>query len=189
MKFIELGSYDEKALEYLKEIEPLNYAKKIPLLQLDYILGLIKKRKPKMFDTYVENLEKNYAALKKEDYIGNKKFDISKVIDELDNLKQHKTLARDSLNYFLSLLELSFDSNWEEDKLKVKNKHYFRSFAIPSYQNLVSLSDTVGKEEASKLYKIFVTEFMTFRNKGTKGRYETLEEQREDESPVYPYHH
>lgn len=181
MEFIELGLFDEKALEYSKEIDPLNYAKNIHLLQLDYILGFIKKSEPEIFNKYVENLEKNYAELIEKDYIGNKKFDISKVIDGLDNIKQHKTLATNSLNYFLNLLELSSDSNWEDDMLKIKNRHFFRSYAIPSYQNLVSLSNTIGKEEAIKLYKIFVTEFITFRGKGTKERYETLEEQRKDE--------
>ncbi|NPE08968.1 MAG: hypothetical protein GNW80_11860 [Asgard group archaeon] len=181
MKFVELGIYDENALEHLTEVEPLNYAKKIPLPRLNYILGFVKKRKPEIYDAFVEKLKKNYAELKKENYIDNKKFDISKVIDEFENLKQHKTLAENSLNYFLSLLELPLDSNWEEDKLKIKNKHSFRSYAFPSYQNLVSLSDTVGKEEAIKLYKIFVTEYITIRSKGTKGKYETLEEQREDE--------
>ncbi|NHJ38488.1 MAG: hypothetical protein FK731_00540 [Asgard group archaeon] len=180
MKFIELGSYDEKALDYLIEIEPLNDYKR-HLFQLDYILEFIKKRKPKIFDTFVKNLEKNYAELKKKDYIGNKKFDISKVIDKSDNLKQYKKLARNSLNYFLSLLEISFDSKWEEDKLKVKKRENFRSYAIPSYQNLISLSDTVGKEEAIKLYKIFISEYITVRSKGIKEKYQTLEEHRSTE--------
>ncbi|NHJ49062.1 MAG: hypothetical protein FK733_14845 [Asgard group archaeon] len=181
MKFVELGSYDENALEYQTEVPPLLYAEKIHLYQLDFILSFIKKRKPEILEQFVENLEKNYTKLKKEDYIGNKKFDISKVIDGYDILKQNKTLAEHSLNYYLSLLELSLDSNWEEGKVKIKNRHSHISFAYPSYQNLVSLSDTVGKEEAIKLYKIFVTEFMTIRSKGKKGKYETLEEQREDE--------
>jgi len=181
MEFIELGSYDEKALEYFKEIEPLNFAKNIHLFQLNYLLGFIKKRKPEIFDTFIEILEKNYANLKKEEYIGKRKFDISKTIVDLTNLKQYKYLTKNSLNYFLSLLKIPLDSNWEEDKLEIKNIHYFRSFAYPSYQNLVTLSDTIGKEEAIKLYKIFVTEFMTFKSKKTKGKYETLEEQREDE--------
>jgi hypothetical protein len=181
MKFIELGSYDKNALEYSIEIKPLDYAKNIPLRQLDYILGFIKKRKSEIYKIYVENLEKIYEELKKEDYIGNKRFDISKVIDEFDNLKQHKKLARNSLNYFLSLLELSIDSNWDEDKLKVKNINNFRSYAFPSYQNLLTLSNTIGKEKAIMLYKIFVTEYVTFRGKNTKEKYETLDEQREDE--------
>jgi hypothetical protein len=181
MEFVELGSYDENALEYLTEVEPLRYAKHIHLFQLDYILGVIKKRKPEILQKFVENLEKNYTNLEKDDYVGNKKLDISKVIDEFEYLKQNKTLAKNSLNYYLSLLELSLDSDWEKSKLKIKNRNSFKGFAYPSYQNLVSLSDTVGKEEAIKLYKIFVTDFMTFRSKDKKGKYETLEEQREDE--------
>ncbi len=181
MKFIELGSYDENALEYLKEIKPLAFAKNIHIRQLDYILEFIKKTKPEIFNAYVKNLENKYTELKKEDYIKHKKFDISKLICEFDNLKDRQTLAKDSLNYFLNLLEVPFDSNWEEDKFEVTNRHYFRAYSLPSYRNLVSLSDTVGKNEAIKLYKIFVTEYIAFRGKGTKEKYETLEEQREDE--------
>ena len=90
-------------------------------------------------------------------------------------------MASSFLNYFLSTLELSSDSNWEEEKLKVTNRNRFRAYALPSYQNLVALSDTIGKEDAIKLYKIFVTEYFTFKGQGAKGKYETLEEQREDE--------
>ena len=181
MEFIELGNYDEKALDYLKEIEPLNYAKNIPLLQLDYLLGFIKRRKQEIYNSFIENLEKHYAELEKENYVTKRNFKISIILDATDILKQYKPLARNSLNYFLSLLKIPLEANWEEEKQEVKNVDYFRSFAYPSYQNLVILSDTVGKEEAIKLYKIFVTEFMIFKNKRTKGKYETLEEQREDE--------
>ena len=180
MKWIKLGSYDEKALDNLVEIEPLNYGK-MNLLQLNYLLGLIKRRKVEIFDKYIENLAKKYSELNKKDYIGNKNFNLSEVINDFDNLKQYELLARSSLNYYLCLLELSLESNWEKDKQKVKQRNNFRSYAIPSYQNLVSLSDIVGKEEAIKLYKIFVTEYMTIRCKGRKEKYETLEEQREDE--------
>ena len=95
--------------------------------------------------------------------IGNKKFKISKEIDEFDNLKQNESLAKNNLNYFLSLLGLSSDSDWVKEKLKVTNRNSFRSYALPSYQNLVALAETFGKEDAIKLYKIFITEYVLIK--------------------------
>ena len=56
MKFVELGSYDESALEYQTEVPPLLYAEKIHLFQLDYILGFIKKRKPEILQQFIEKI-------------------------------------------------------------------------------------------------------------------------------------
>lgn len=181
MKYIELGKYDMKALENLTEIEPLDFVKKSPFPRLDYILGFIKKTKPEIFDLFVSNLEKNYSNLKKEDYVSIRNFKISKSIDEFEYLKHYKKLAENSLNYFLSLLELSSDIDWENEKIKVKERNYLRSFLIPSYQNIVSLSDTIGKEDAVKIFKIFVTEYTIIRNKETKNKFDTLEELRDED--------
>ncbi|MFW9924512.1 MAG: L-2-amino-thiazoline-4-carboxylic acid hydrolase [Candidatus Thorarchaeota archaeon] len=181
MKFVELGSYNMEALEDLAEIQPLEFAEKYLLLRLDYILGFIKKIFPENYDLFVRNLEKNYSESKAVDYVRNKKFDITKTIARFKNLNKHKQLAVKSLDYFLGLLELDPQANWEKEKLKATKRNNLRAYLIPSYQNFVSLSDTIGREDAIKLAKQFITEYTIFSNKDIKTKYSTLDELWEDD--------
>ncbi|NHJ49065.1 MAG: hypothetical protein FK733_14860 [Asgard group archaeon] len=185
MKFKEYGTYSLEPLNNHIEIEILDKVKKDLFLRLDFILGFIRKTKPEIYDSLVKSIEENYTNLMKEDYVRNRKFNLTKLISDFKFLKNHKQLAEKSLNYIIGLLGLSSDINWVKEKLTVTEKDNLKIYSYPDYQNLVSLSNVVGKDEAIKLYKRLVSEYIAEAHKETKNNFETLEELREDHINYY----
>ena len=185
-EFQQLGFYAPETLENIQEIKPLEIAEKSSLSRLNYLLGFINRKKPGIFKSFVNNLQKTYASLVKADYCNNQKYDISELIKEFDHLKEYKQLAICSLNYFLGLLELSSDVDWVNEKVKIPKGNFFRSFLIPRYQNVAILSDTIGRKEGCKLYKIYRTEHAKISTpEDKKFRFETLEDLRKDDFQDY----
>ncbi len=180
MKFQEYGSYAPETLKNLEEIQPLEIAQKSSLSRLNYFIGFFKEKRPKDFEKYLKNLKKKYVSLVKKDYCDKRKFDVTKSLEELTNLQNYKKLVTDSINYVLQLLELPDDVDWVNEKVKVPLGNYFKSFLVPRYQNAAVFSDTIGREEGIKLYKIYRTEYVKFSIPGSKNQHSTLENLHED---------
>ena len=186
--FQQLGHYAPEVLDELHEITPLEIIEKSSFNRLDYLLGFIKKHKPQKFDDFVKNLEINYAQMSKIDYYNqrNSEFDIQDLLNDFKNLEYYKQLAIHSLNYFLGLLEIPKDTDWTKEKIKILRGNFFRSFLIPRYQNVKILADTIPREEAVRLYKIYRAEHAKiFTAENQRNRFETLENLRQDDFDDY----
>ena len=96
-------------------------------------------------------------------------------------MKKYKQLAINSLNYLLRLLELKSDADWLNN-VKVPKGNFYRSFLIPRYQNVRILSETIGREEAIRLYKIYRTEHAKIATReDQRNRFDTLDDLRDDD--------
>ena len=62
------------------------------------------------------------------------------------------------------------------DNVKVKQGDYFRSFLIPSYYYLLVLTETIGREEAIKLFKRYISHFLRDQKTLSYIDYTTLED-------------
>jgi len=171
MKKYRLGVLNPKTLEKLEEIQPFEYARKEPLKRLNYILGFIKERNPDSLAQFVKTLEEKYKTLVKEDIITEKKIDVKDVFADFAFLEKYSSLAKISLNYYLQLHEIPDNVNWKKDKIKIPSRNQLLSFLHPRYYNLISLIETIGREDAIKLYKQYVTHYFI---EGRKGRESTV---------------
>ncbi|NPE08964.1 MAG: hypothetical protein GNW80_11840 [Asgard group archaeon] len=180
MKFKEYGSYAPEALENLEEVQPLEIAQKSSLNRLNYLVGFFKEQRPKEYDKYLKNLQKKLSDLVKKDFTKQSKLDLAKSLKELPNLQDKEQLAINSVNYVLQLLEIPDDVDWVNNKIKVPQGNYFRSFLIPRYQNAVVFSETLGREEGIKLYKVYKTEYVNFSIPESKNQYSNLDDKHKD---------
>jgi len=154
-----LGVLNPDVLEKLVEVQPFEYARREPLKRLNFLLGFVKKISPDSIEKYVSNLTEKYKALVKEDFVDKRKIVLKEVFDEYTLLEKYSELAKSSLNYYLHLYQIPENVNWKKDKIKVPNKNHLLSFLHPRYYNLLTLVETIGREEAIKLYKQYITHY------------------------------
>ncbi|NPE08971.1 MAG: hypothetical protein GNW80_11875 [Asgard group archaeon] len=160
MKFQKYGKLIPKILDKEVEIQPIDFALKSPIKRLNYLLGLIKEKNPGVFSKYVKNLEMKYQSLVSEDILSDIDFNLEEYLTDFDILKEYLELAKYNLIYFLQILQLSKNDDWIKEEVKVLQKNYLRSFLIPKYYNLQTLTETISRIEAIQLYKINVTKFI-----------------------------
>ncbi|MHA1902602.1 MAG: L-2-amino-thiazoline-4-carboxylic acid hydrolase [Candidatus Thorarchaeota archaeon] len=176
MKFRKHGVPDPTALDLMREVQPMEFAKRSPLRRLDYLLGIIKKNKPKALTNFVINLQQRYEDLVEKDLVKKKAIDISSLIANFDLLKEFPKLASSNLNYYLHVLQPPEDADWDNETLEVSQRNELRAFLCPKYQNLLALTKTIDREEAIELYKIYHDKLMIEIKSQQEDRFESLQE-------------
>lgn len=161
MKFQKYGKKIPEALEIVIEIQPLDFAMKSSFKRLNYLLGMVKKKKQSIFLEYIRNLGLKYESLVKEDFVSNREdHNINEFLTKFEILKDHPKLVKNYLNYFLQILHILDKDNWLKEKVKVINRNHIRSFLLPKYYNLLTLTETINRDEAISLYKLYVTQYI-----------------------------
>ncbi len=158
MKFIQTGTFRKN---YLEEQTTLNVLEKVEIMfldQFDYFIGFVVKEKPKISD-YFKNLKKKYQNMTEEDYLKESSGEIKKIITKYENLKLYPDLVEASLNYFITLLQLENNSAWEPAEVETSMKALIQAWTYPSYYFLESLAETIGRNEAVKLIKRYITSY------------------------------
>jgi len=177
MNYIRIGKLDPNSLEKEMEIQLYENSRKNSLHRLNYILGFIEAKKPAILKDYISNLEKKLCGQVKGNIIAEKLIDTKKFYDDFEYLKKNQNLANLAMNFYLQLLNPKEVKDWIKDKTKVLTGNYFRSFLVPMYYNVLTLTETIGREEAVKLYKQYITHYLIDRHAGKKeNRYESAEE-------------
>ena len=161
MKFYRVGEFKENVLDGTVDINPKEQAPQFVLNRLNYLLGFLRERSPDNIDTFTKNLEKRYQKLTKTDYIKEKSVNLSDLVAGYENLVDYPSLINAVMNYYFQVLDFSDESAWDED-IVVVNRNYHQSFLHPRYYNLLTLIETVGREEAISLWKRFFTEFVVY---------------------------
>ena len=156
MKFVKTGKYRPDTMERLVEIYSLEELKN-RFKRMDYFLGFVQERIPKVFPQYVNNLIAKYQNLLDDERKKANPPDLGDIVYEYPHMKEHLELARLVLNYILQILQLSAENRL--GKIKAVNRAYFQSWSHHNYTNLVVLTETIGREEAISLYKRFVTHY------------------------------
>ncbi|MFW9925980.1 MAG: L-2-amino-thiazoline-4-carboxylic acid hydrolase [Candidatus Thorarchaeota archaeon] len=154
MKFVRTGKYRHDTMERLVEINSLEELQN-RFKRMDYFLGFVQKRVPEVFPQYVDNLIVKYEDLLDDERKRANPPDLDDIVSENPHMKEHIELSRLILNYIIQVLQLPAENSL--GKTKAVNKAYFQSWSHHNYNNLVVLTETIGREEAIALYKRFVT--------------------------------
>jgi hypothetical protein len=161
MKFYRTGEFKENVLDGTIDINPKEQAPQFVLNRLNFLIGFIRERSPDNIDAFTKNLEKQYQKLTKTDYIKENSADLSDLLAGFENLADYTSLTNAAMNYYFQVLDFSDESAWDED-IVVVNRNYHQAFLHPRYYNLLTLIETVGREEAISLWKRFFTEFVIY---------------------------
>jgi len=158
MLFTQTGTFKKDFLEDPTPIKPIEKIKEMLLDRLDYFIGFVTKEKSKLIPDYVDNLTKKYQKL-----ANIPSMEISSGIPEefftkFKNLNQYPDLNKASLNYFIHLLQLKDESEWDTEVV-ISMRALIQAWTNPSYYLLQTLAETMGRKEAIKLFKRYITHY------------------------------
>ncbi|MHA1504195.1 MAG: L-2-amino-thiazoline-4-carboxylic acid hydrolase, partial [Candidatus Heimdallarchaeota archaeon] len=171
---ITIGKINPDALSRIMEIQPLEQVEKDALIRLNYILGFIESKNQKNLEKFVVNLTEQYKKQITTNFAIESKFDFTKLFSNYKYLKKFSELTQALLNFYLQKLVIQKDDNWIKDKVKVKQGDYLRAFLLPRYNNLQALIEAIGREEAIKFYKQYVTHYIIDRKLDTENTFVDL---------------
>jgi len=97
-------------------------------------------------------------------------------LEELPFLNEYPELAIHNLNQYLTLLDLSDNIDWTNEKIKIAQGKFLRAALGTKYNNLLTLTETIKREEAIELYKIYITQYSSSLQEGKENRFETLQD-------------
>jgi hypothetical protein len=163
MTFVKTGKFDPNALETRVERENLiERTKIIALDRLAYLLGCVGELGTETLDMYIDKLTAHYQNCVTVDSVATQSIDLAALV-ERDILKEHMELARAIFNYHLQLLNLPEDADWQVEPVQVFLRDALRSGLILRYDNLQVLVEILGRTEAFRLYKRFVSQYIRSR--------------------------
>jgi hypothetical protein len=185
MEVIRIGKINPKALEKEIEIQLFKHVMHMAnnnrnnfacIKRLDYLLEFISKNNQSILQEYIKNLEIEFKKLASKEFINNTDASISKILKERESLREHPNLVKNILNFSTQLLNLSSEIKNLNEKQKVIQKNYMRSFLIPNYYYLQVLIKTIGRDEAIGLFKEYISKFLDDNKASTETEFTTLED-------------
>jgi hypothetical protein len=185
MEVIKIGKINPKAFDKLTEVQPYKHVMHMAnnernnfacLKRLDYLLGFIKKSNQSIIQKYIKNLETEFEKLATKEFLSSNDKIISKMLKELEFLKQNSQLVKHILNYSFQLLNLSKEISSLDEKFEVTQYNYMRSFLIPNYYYLHVLIQTIDREEAIGLFKEYISQFLVDNKVTVETKFKSLED-------------
>jgi hypothetical protein len=159
MKFIQTGTARKNYLEENVIIKPLENIEEILLSKLDYNIGFVAKEKSEKIEDYIDNLTKKYQELVEENLSKDYYEEFDQIAKKFKNLIQYPDLKKASLNYFLHLLQIKENNDWQTSEVEITKKSLMQVWVYPSYYLLQALAENIGRDEAVKLYKKYITQY------------------------------
>jgi len=159
MKFTQTGTFRKNTLEKPVTINPKKSVQTIFFDRLDYFLGFIAQEKSEIVTDYVKNLARKYQGLAEADALINSSDTVEKAYSDFKYLHQYPDLTKASLNYFIKLLQLDEKHAWEMTEVEISMKALIQAWTYPSYYFLQSLTETIDRKEAVKLFKRYITHY------------------------------
>ena len=175
MKFTETGTPRDN---YLAEVITMNPREKVHVVLLDhlnYLVGFVAKTKPDTVDVYANSLTEKYLGLVRIDCWDIPAQEIDDVFAQCENLGQYPNLKRASLNYYLHLLQVQNRSEWEMAELKITRRALIEAWVFPSYYFLEALAETIGRADAVKLFKQYITQYYIDHPSPNRDQFVSLE--------------
>ncbi|NHJ49052.1 MAG: hypothetical protein FK733_14795 [Asgard group archaeon] len=185
MEIIKIGKLNPKALEKDMEVQFIehvidmanNYRNNFACLKrLDYLLKFINKNNQTILQKYIENLETEFKKLTTKEFLIINDSNISEILKEKKTLSKYPNLVKHILNYSLQLLNITGEISNLDEKYKVTQNYYMRSFLIPNYYYLQVLIQTIGREKAIGLFKEYISKFLDDNKTTTETEFTTLED-------------
>ncbi len=184
MKFYKVGKLSDDALERKVEMNPKENASVNILSRLDYLIDFIGKKEPEKLGTFIESLTEIYRSKLQSEKI----VDFQDTITKFENLQSYPKLVQLCMMYYIQIINLQDDPEWD-DTIEVTNRSSLQSFLHPRYFNLQALINSLGREDAIKLWKQFFTNFIIDTRKPREKPFVDLETmlmerlESEDEGP------
>lgn len=161
MKKIRTGKLNPNALELPIEVQPIDRAKTVTLKRLNFLLGFIEEKKPEVLQRYVANLQSWYNFLSKSSLVSTSGIDTESLLVDMPKLAAYPNVTKAYLEYYLELLDPK-SSDWTKEIITVPNGNYLKAYLYPRYYNLKVLTETLGREEAIKLWKEYITRYIIY---------------------------
>jgi hypothetical protein len=180
MKFTQTGTFQKNTLDKRVNIHPSEGVKNIFFEYLNFFLGFVGEEKPEVANEYVKNLTKKYEGLVDNEYPETYSDAVGKNYTEFKNLRQHPDLLKASLNYFIELIQLEDVSTWEMTEVEISMRALVKAWTYPSYYFLQTLTETIDREEAVKLFKRYITQFYIDHPSPKKDEFVNLEKMLEN---------
>jgi len=180
MKFTQTGTFKKNSLEKLVTIKPMESIQNILLERLDYIVGFVAKERSEIITDYVKNLSEKYQELVEEDFLGKASGGISEIFTKYKNLYQYPDLINASQNYFIHLLQLKDKSAWEMTEVEISMEALVQAWIYPSYYFLQTLAEAIGRKEAVKLFKRYITHYYIDHPSPDRNKFVSLEKRLEN---------
>ncbi|TXT57843.1 MAG: hypothetical protein BAJATHORv1_10551 [Candidatus Thorarchaeota archaeon] len=158
VEFFISGRIIDNILDVSTKFNPIDNAPEFVLKPLDYLIGFIRQKKPEDVESFVDGLMQIYDVKVKSDYFAEKGIELQPLLIEYKNIVYHPDLSRLALNYYIQVLKVSKEKDWYSDvDIVWRGFHY--AILHPHYYNLQTLIEVMGREEAVKLWKMFVTNY------------------------------
>ncbi|MCE7739186.1 MAG: L-2-amino-thiazoline-4-carboxylic acid hydrolase [Candidatus Heimdallarchaeota archaeon] len=180
MKFTQTGTFKENSLEKIIAIKPLEKIEEVLLSKLDYFIGFVAKENSEIITDYVKNLTEKYQGLVEKDFSKNSFGELEKIFSKFLNLIQYPDLNKASLNYYLHLLQIKERGEWETNEVEISMKALIQAWIYPSYYFLEALAETIGREDAVKLFKRYITNYYIDHPSPDRDKFVSLEKMLEN---------
>lgn len=180
MKFTQTGTFKENSLEKIIAIKPLEKIEEVLLSKLDYFIGFVAKENSEIITDYVKNLTEKYQGLVEKDFSKNSFGELEKIFSKFLNLIQYPDLNKASLNYYLHLLQIKERGEWETNEVEISMKALIQAWIYPSYYFLEALAETIGREDAVKLFKRYITSYYIDHPSPDRDKFVSLEKMLEN---------
>lgn len=174
MKYIQTGEFIPNALDLLMEVEPRGRTQWL-LRRFNHELWFIRSQREEDFAEYISRLEAHFRKLATSDYGSELSPGLDKLLLDMAFLQEYPELVRHFFSFHLQELGLADVRDWLEDRIPVSQVNAYRSTLLPACHNLLVLTETIGREEAFKIYKRFVTDYVMDRQKDREDAFENIE--------------
>ncbi|MHA2249583.1 MAG: hypothetical protein ACXAD7_04430 [Candidatus Kariarchaeaceae archaeon] len=184
MEFTQTGSFRVNYLEELTTLKPTEKIQEMLLKKLDYLIGFLAKEKLEIIADFIKNLTSKFQGLVDEDFLTvpfatNEKI-YEEIFSKFKNLAQYPDLNKASLYYYFHLLQLNDQNAREMTEVKITMKVLLDAWLNPSYYSLQTLAETIGRKEAVRLYKQYITHFHIDHPSPHRDKFVNLEKKLED---------
>lgn len=157
LKFEQYG----KEVENLKiKFNPFEFAESNLFKKIDNIFGYIKRNRADIYSEFIKKLSSNKENLPKKKFFNNITTGIIERINQSEFLSENQDLVLRYLNAFLETQGITDKDYWQKKEIEIPAKNFVHSANNLSYLILSTLVEIIGKDEAVKLYKETVDNYV-----------------------------
>ena len=172
MKFRKFGKINPNKVY---KIKPIEFFESGIFKRLDFLLGLIKRKKEEQYEDFVKRLIKRLQDKVAVKELSFDKQEINDMISNYNNLNDQIELTRLHLDLQIQILELTKKQLNSVEQIEIPSRINWRAVFINKYYQLLALIDVLGRNEGIELYKEYLDQYYV-HIKSTFKHYKTLDE-------------
>ena len=157
MKFDQYGK-EVKNLEI--KYNPYEFAESNLFKKLDNIFEYIKKNRSDIYSEFIKRLSSSEKNLPEKKLFNDKSSKVIERINKSEILSENKELILQFLNAFIETQGITDKEYMQNEEIKIPARNFMHSANDLSYLILSTLVDIIGKDDAVKLYKETVDNYV-----------------------------